>query len=92
MAATACEAADLTIEETTLSWYPVDNVEYGFCSRCGASLFWRATDQPHTMSITAGTLDPPTHLSTTEALFVSHASDYHTLQQGLVNHDLDWSD
>lgn len=91
MAATSCNVEHLIVTETTLTWYPTDNVEYGFCNRCGSSLFWRASDKPEIVSIAAGTLDQPTGLTTSAAMFVSHASDYHALQDGLVEHDLDWS-
>jgi hypothetical protein len=50
---------------------------YGFCARCGSSLFWRGATIPHRISICAGTLDPPTGLRTVEAWWTSEASDYH---------------
>ena len=61
-----------------LRWYaPVPEAEYGFCSRCGSSLFWRSTGAPERVSICAGTLEPPTGLRTVEAWWTSEASDYH---------------
>jgi hypothetical protein len=56
----------------------VPGAEYGFCRTCGASLFWRADATPDEISICAGTLDPPTGLTTVEAWWVSQASDYFT--------------
>ena len=79
MAATSARTDDVTIEddEATLTWFAVPEAEYGFCSRCGSSLFWRAAASPAWLSICAGVLDPPTGLRTVEAWWVSEASDYH---------------
>ena len=81
MAATAAPTSDVTfISDTTLTWYDsTDTVQYGFCRVCGSTLFWRASDKPNHLSVTAGTLDPPTGLTTTLALFGQSASDYHNL-------------
>ena len=81
MAATACATDDLTMtEDSTLRWYQGSEVaSYGFCSRCGSTLFWRSTESPEQVSIAAGTLDAPTELSTQVAIFLDSASDYHHL-------------
>ena len=63
--------------EALLRWYEVKEAAYGFCGRCGSSLFWRGAGTPDRISICAGTLDPPTGLRTVEAWWVSEASDYH---------------
>ena len=79
MAATSAAVADLVITgEDALGWFAVPGAEYGSCRTCGSSLFWRSTETPDRWSICAGTLDPPTHLTTVEAWWVSHASDYAT--------------
>ncbi len=80
MAATAAKTGDLTVEDagSNLRWYdPVPEAEYAFCAHCGSSLFWRSPELPDTVSICAGTIDPPTHLRTTQAWWTSEASDYH---------------
>ena len=81
MAATAAPADSVVIEPAdTLRWYDsTPTAQYGFCSRCGSTLFWRAADKTDHLSVTAGTLDPPTGLRTTIALFGDDASDYHRL-------------
>jgi hypothetical protein len=77
MAATSAAVGDIRVEGE-VSWYHPDaHAAYGFCSTCGSSLFWQASDEPQRWSICAGTLDPPTYLTTTEAWWVSEASDYH---------------
>lgn len=80
MAATAAAHVDTRVEDpdALLSWFwPVPDAGYGFCSRCGSSLFWQSAGDPDRWSICAGTLEPPTGLTTVEAWWVSEASDYH---------------
>ena len=84
MAASSALAADITVEQfDALRWYSPDddpNVAYGFCRRCGSSLFWRVVDQggePEAWSICAGTLDDGVALST-EAIWFSDRAAPHT--------------
>jgi hypothetical protein len=59
MAASRSEDLGL-LASSTLSWYRSSNdVERGFCSRCGGNLFWKAAPGIETF-VAAGTLDPPT--------------------------------
>jgi hypothetical protein len=89
MAATAARHDDLRLDaDDTLRWYHPDDdptVGYGFCSRCGATLFWQsaAGDGARQMSIAAGTLDPPTGLQTEGTIFGDEASDYHDLDPSI---------
>jgi hypothetical protein len=64
-AATAARKDGLRIlDERTLRWFtsPTSDAgaRRGFCGECGSSLFWDAPGE--TISIAAGTLDPPTRL------------------------------
>jgi hypothetical protein len=80
MAATAANVADLEIEDedSNLRWfYPVPEAGYGFCQKCGSSLFWQSQLTTDRISICAGTLDPPTNLRTVQAWWTDEASDYH---------------
>ena len=80
MAATSAELDHIDIHDpdSLLQWFfPVPEAGYGFCSRCGSSLFWQSTGNPTRRSICAGTLDTPTGLRTTRAIWTSQASDYH---------------
>ena len=80
LAATSIAVEDLDVDDadSLLRWFfPVPEAGYAFCSRCGSSLFWQSTADPAHRSICAGTLDPPTGLSTTQAWWTSQASDYH---------------
>jgi hypothetical protein len=78
MAATAAAVDDVGVEDPAqqMTWHPVEGAEYGFCRTCGSSLFWRAAAHPTRLSICAGSLDPPTGLSTVEAWWAAQASDY----------------
>lgn len=91
MAATAADSSTIDFEakETLKWWSRTPTVDYGFCSECGSSLFWRAADKTETISITAGSLDQPTGLHTYEALFVVDAGDYHELDPSLLQHSHD---
>lgn len=90
MAATAADADQVCVEGEPLRWFSPDPaVEYGFCSHCGSSMFWRSTAPGERMSIAAGTLDQPTGLRTTEAWWVDAAADYIDLPPRRVEHSGD---
>ena len=88
MAATATGVDDVhLLADTTLTWYQrTPTTRYGFCSTCGATLFWSAADKAATLSIAAGTLDQPTGLRTVLAMYADEAADYHRLDEALETH------
>ncbi len=75
-------AADRTAVEITgddLTWFETeDKPRRGFCRRCGASLFWDATERP-SLTIAAGTMDDPTEVVVKAHIFTAHCQDYETL-------------
>lgn len=80
MASTATDASHLALHDdgANLQWfYPVPEAGYAFCRRCGSSLFWQSENEQR-ISICAGTLDPPTGLTTVKTWWTSEASDYHS--------------
>ncbi len=80
VAATSVAKLDLTFERmTTLKWYKSSSdAERGFCDTCGSNLFWqRQTGE--SISITAGTIDPPTGLHIAQHIFVGNKSDFYDL-------------
>ena len=90
MAATRALATDVTITGDTLTWYsPEPTVAYGFCQRCGSSLFWRTQARPEFVSVCAGPLAQPTGLHTTTAWWMAEHADYHTPVAGLNEHEYD---
>jgi len=88
MAATAAGVDDVhLLADATLTWYQrTPTTRYGFCSTCGATLFWSAADKVDTLSIAAGTLDQPTGLRTVLAIYADEAADYHRLDDALETH------
>ncbi|HUG07585.1 MAG TPA: GFA family protein [Acidimicrobiia bacterium] len=91
MAATAASVSDVEISGDTLTWYEAaEGTEYGFCSRCGSTLFWRTARRPGLVSIAAGTLTPPTGLETVAAIYTDYASDYHSFDHSIPAHGDDF--
>ena len=70
------------VEERGLRWIESPESESaarrGFCAECGSSLFWDAPGRA-TLSIAAGTLDPPTGLRLMGHVYVGQAGDYYDL-------------
>ncbi len=80
---TSARRDDVTIGAPELvRWFTVDGdgprPRRGFCTLCGASLFWDAPER-ETIGIAAGTLEPPTGLRSAGHFYVSQASDYELL-------------
>jgi hypothetical protein len=84
VAATSADLDQIDLAPTDqLSWYEASaGVFYGFCAKCGSSLFWKNDNEPDRWSIGAGTLDPPTGLETELTIWTAEASDYHVLPDG----------
>lgn len=62
----------------TLRWYAAsDTARRGFCSGCGAFLFWRAMGSPE-ISFGMGALDGPSGLAVAENWHLEDAGDYYT--------------
>lgn len=78
VAATAAKRADVRIvKDDGLTWYRSSGfAERGFCRTCGGNLFWRR-DGDDEISITAGTLDAPTGLSTVMNIGMEFKGDYY---------------
>jgi hypothetical protein len=71
------------VEDAGLGWYPSSpGVERGFCRSCGASLFWRRAGSGR-ISVTAGSLDPPTGLRTAGHIHAASAGDWYRIADGL---------
>ncbi len=83
-AATTCKRDALTlVSDETLAWYESSaRARRGFCSRCGASLFWQANDRDE-IDILAGTLDLPTGLKMADHIYVADKGDYYDIADGL---------
>ena len=94
---TSIRYADLKlIQQTGLKWYDsvtdeTPNVQRGFCSKCGSSLFWHPTGRK-TIAVAAGSLDEPTGLHTTRHIWVSQQGDYYELTDDLPRSEERWID
>jgi hypothetical protein len=80
VAATACRRAHFSLlKESTLKWFnAVPGFRRGFCSQCGASLFFEEVGGER-ISIAAGSLDQPQGLHIAAQLYTSEAGDYYAL-------------
>ena len=75
----ACARSDLAlVDDAGLRWYEADGRARGFCSECGASIFWSA-DGRDPISIAAGTLDRPTGLKTVAHIHTRDHADYYEI-------------
>ena len=75
----AAKSALRVVESRGLKWYASSSfARRGFCGECGARLFWERPERD-TISITAGTIDPPTGLSTILQIHCEDAGDYYTI-------------
>ena len=79
--------ADLEIvEDRGLAWYRSSgHARRGFCTGCGASLFFKP-DGGTSTGITAGTLDAPTGLKTVAHIYTAHGGDYYEMPDDVVRH------
>lgn len=80
----ACAVSDLEIESTrTLRWHRSSpRARRGFCSKCGSALFWEPTPMTE-ISISAGSLNPPTGLKIAAHHCVAQKGDYYEITDGL---------
>ncbi len=85
--ATSAPASTVSFDaQETLAWYRSSQAaERGFCRQCGSNLFWRAFDSG-TLSIMAGTLDPPTGLRIGRHIFVGSKSDFYEIGGAAPQH------
>ena len=78
------------VEERGLRWVECPGSDArarrAFCAECGSSLFWDAPDDD-TISIAAGTVDPPTGLKVESQVYVAHASDYYKVDPDVPIND-----
>jgi hypothetical protein len=67
----------------TITWFQSsEKVRRGFCSRCGASLFWDAIKKD-TIAIAMGVFEQPTAGSIEMHIYVAEKGDYYEITDGL---------
>ena len=77
---TSCEEKDLLfINKSTLKWFKSSKIaKRGFCSKCGASFFYKKNKSKN-ISIAAGMLKSPTKLKTYANIYINNKMDYYKL-------------
>lgn len=69
-----------------LTWYPSsERVRRGFCSTCGAFLFWDPLDK-HYVAVAMGAFDQPTGTRLAVHIFMADKGDYYDIADGLPQH------
>lgn len=84
----AAQNADLTLTEARgLKWYASSDIaRRGFCSECGASLFWERLGAGYT-AVACGMLDKPTGVMAQGHIFLCDKGDYYALADNLPKFD-----
>ncbi len=82
---TACPEGNISfINNKTLKWYQSSKIaKRGFCSTCGASIFYKQLKSKD-ISIAAGMFNNPTKLKTCSNIFTKGKLDYYKLDSGLL--------
>ena len=69
--------------EDGLRWFEAsDTAKRGFCSTCGAFLFWKAHDGAQ-ISIAMGAIEAPTGMALRGHIFIADKGDYYDIADGL---------
>ena len=67
----------------TLKWFKSSKkAQRGFCSRCGASIFFKVNNSK-TISISAGMFDKSLNVKTNKNIFIKNRLKYYKLDQSL---------
>ena len=77
---TSCSEDNITfINKKTLKWFESSEIaKRGFCSTCGASMFYKLLKSKN-ISIAAGMFSNPTKLKTKSNIFTKNKLDYYKL-------------
>ena len=81
---TNCEEKNISfISKNTLKWFKSSSfAKRGFCSKCGASIFYKI-NKGNTISISAGMFANPTKLKTQANIFTKGKLDFYELDPKL---------
>lgn len=71
------------IEDRGLRWYRSSaKATRGFCGECGSTLFWQPEGEAQ-ISFSAGAIDGPSGLQTSQHIYVADKGDYYRIADGL---------
>jgi hypothetical protein len=66
-----------------VTWFPSsEKVKRGFCSVCGAALFWKPIFKD-SIAVAMGAFDTPTNTRLEKHIFVADKGDYYDITDGL---------
>ena len=69
--------------EFNVAWFrSSEKVQRGFCSTCGATLFWDPIEKDR-ISVSMGAFDAPTRTHLATHIFVADKGDYYEIKDGL---------
>lgn len=88
-ARTATDQLEIAADGGTLQWYDLGYARYGFCGRCGSTMFYRAADRSHLTSVMVGTIDDTTGLEVAEIWYAAHAQPHQALPAHVPRFDGD---
>jgi hypothetical protein len=72
--------------EEHITWYASsEKVRRGFCSTCGASLFWDPIAK-NKIAVAMGAFDTPTATHVAMHIFTAEKGDYYDIDDGLPKH------
>jgi hypothetical protein len=82
------------VSQKTLTWFDsvtdeTPGVQRGFCSVCGAALFW-APEGRENISVAAGSLDDASELKTIGHIWLSQKAEYYTVSDELPKFQERW--
>lgn len=88
VAATRISTAGLSIEDPdgAFAWHELGYAKYGFCARCGSTLFYRATDSADITSVMMGSLDDSSGFELGAVWFSEEAQPHNALPDGVPHH------
>ena len=70
---------ELTDPDRAFAWYDLDYARYGFCRRCGATLFFAPAEPPSQISVMVGSLDDASGLRLESVWFAAEAQPHNPL-------------
>lgn len=76
------EESDVVIEGAPRWYRSSGSAQRGFCSDCGAFLFWKH-DAESGLSFALGALDRPTGLALEKHIFIADKGDYYAIGDGV---------
>ncbi len=75
------------ISKKNLKWFHSSkNAKRGFCSKCGASIFYKRSNNEN-ISVSAGMFKNPTNLKTHSNIFTKKKLDYYKLDSKTLKYD-----